>query len=71
MLVDLRGAVRTSSNSDWSRRDADSNPQERLRRHLLGRLVLEVPDAVAVRERLEVHAALGLDADLEPASVHS
>ena len=51
--------------------DAASRPQERLRRHLLGRLVLQVPDAVAVRERLEVHAALGLDADLEPASVHS
>jgi len=48
--------------------DADSRPQEGLRRHLLRRLVLEVPDAVAVRQRLEVHAALGLDADLEPAS---
>ena len=47
--------------------DADSRPQEGLRRHLLRRLVLEVPDAVAVRQRLEVHAALGLDADLEPA----
>ena len=52
--------------------DADSRPQEGLRRHLLRRLVLEVPDAVAVRQRLEVHAALGLDADLEPAwNVHS
>ena len=51
--------------------DADSRPQKRLRRHLLRRLVLQVPDAVAVRQRLEVHAALGLDADLEPASVHS
>ena len=47
--------------------DADSHPQKGLRRHLLRRLVLQVPDAVAVRERLEVHAALGLDADLEPA----
>ena len=45
--------------------DAASRPQERLRRHLLRRLVLQVPDAVAVRQRLEVHAALGLDADLE------
>ena len=45
--------------------DAGSHPQERLRRHLLRRLVLQVPDAVAVRERFEVHAALGLDADLE------
>ena len=53
--------------TDASRMDAESHPQKRLRRHLLGRLVLEVPDAVAVRERLEVHAALGLDADLEPA----
>ena len=44
--------------------DADSRPQKRLRRHLLRRLVLQVPDAVAVRQRLEVHAALGLDADL-------
>ena len=44
--------------------DADSNPQERLRRHLLGRLVLEVPDAVAVGQGLEVHAAFRLDADL-------
>ena len=51
--------------------DAESRPQEGLRRHLLRRLVLQVPDAVAVRQRLEVHAALGLDADLEPASVHS
>ena len=50
-----------------SRRDAASRPQERLRRHLLGRLVLEVPDAVAVRERFQVHAAFRLDADLEPA----
>ena len=48
--------------------DAASRPQERLRRHLLRRLVLQVPDAVAVRERFQVHAALGLDADLEPAS---
>ena len=47
--------------------DAASRPQEGLRRHLLRRLVLQVPDAVAVRQRLEVHAALGLDADLEPA----
>ena len=45
--------------------DADSHPQKRLRRHLLRRLVLEVPDAVAVRQRFEVHAALRLDADLE------
>ena len=44
--------------------DAESHPQKRLRRHLLRRLVLQVPDAVAVRQRLEVHAALGLDADL-------
>ena len=47
--------------------DADSRPQEGLRRHLLRRLVLEVPDAVAVRERFQVHAAFRLDADLEPA----
>ena len=67
LLVDLRGASH-HREMDASRRDAESHPQERLRRHLLGRLVLEVPDAVAVRERLEVHAALGLDADLEPAS---
>ena len=44
--------------------DAASHPQKSLRRHLLRRLVLQVPDAVAVRQRLEVHAALGLDADL-------
>ena len=47
--------------------DADSRPQERLRRHFFRGFVLQVPDAVAVRQRLEVHAALGLDADLEPA----
>ena len=47
--------------------DAESRPQEGLRRHLLRRLVLQVPDAVAVRQRFQVHAALGLDADLEPA----
>ena len=47
--------------------DAESHPQKRLRRHLLRRLVLQVPDAVAVRQRLEVHAAFRLNADLEPA----
>ena len=47
--------------------DADSRPQERLRRHFFRGFVLQVPDAVAVRQRLEVHAALRLDADLEPA----
>ena len=47
--------------------DAESRPQESLRRHFFGRLVLQVPDAVAVRQRFQVHAALGLDADLEPA----
>ena len=47
------------------RQDADSRPQKRLRRHFFRRLVLQVPDAVAVRQRLEVHAALRLDADLE------
>ena len=45
--------------------DAKSHPQKGLGRHLLRRFVLEVPDAVAVRERLEVHAAFRLDADLE------
>ena len=32
-----------------SRMDAASRPQKGLRRHLLRRLVLQVPDAVAVR----------------------
>mmetsp|Transcript_51851 Transcript_51851/g.121766 ORF Transcript_51851/g.121766 Transcript_51851/m.121766 type:complete len:1251 (+) Transcript_51851:175-3927(+) len=43
--------------------------QVRLRRALLGGLVLEVPDAVAVREVLVEHAALGQDAHLKPAHV--
>ena len=47
--------------------DADSHPQERLRRHFFSSFVLEVPDAVAVRQGFEVHAAFRLDADLEPA----
>ena len=52
--------------TEASRMDTGSRPQERLRRHFFGGLVLQVPDAVAVRQRLEVHAALRLDADLEP-----
>ena len=55
--------------------DAESRPQKRLRSHFFSSFVLQVPDAVAVRQRLEVHAALGLDAHFEPAtdtvSVHS
>ena len=47
--------------------DAESRPQERLRRHLLRRLVLQVPDAISMCKCFQVHAALGLDADLEPA----
>ena len=46
-----------------------THPQKRLRRHLLRRLVLQVPDAVAVRQGFQVHAAFRLDADLEAAHV--
>mmetsp|Transcript_19227 Transcript_19227/g.59289 ORF Transcript_19227/g.59289 Transcript_19227/m.59289 type:complete len:634 (-) Transcript_19227:308-2209(-) len=43
--------------------------QKGLGRHFLGGVVLQIPDAVAVREGLEVHADLGLDAHLEAAHV--
>mmetsp|Transcript_8069 Transcript_8069/g.26443 ORF Transcript_8069/g.26443 Transcript_8069/m.26443 type:complete len:279 (-) Transcript_8069:3543-4379(-) len=45
------------------------DPEKRLRRHLLGRVVLQIPDAVLVLQRLEVHADLGLDTHFKTAHV--
>ena len=50
-----------------TRQDAESHPQKRLGRHFFRGLVLQIPDAIPMSERLEVHAAFRLDADLEPA----
>ena len=49
--------------------DAESRPQERLRRHFFSSFVLQVPDAISMGQGFQVHAALGLDADLEAAHV--